>query len=134
MKALPGTNVYLKRDEHHARIEGLAQASGYLAGSGDGQAVITECGVKMVVDFARGQKTGFYLDQRREPLRLRRDRPGPQRAEPVLVHGCLLAEGRGSRRGPGGVGRELEACPGAGRGEREAQSRHPLGSTRVGAG
>ncbi|HSV94327.1 MAG TPA: class I SAM-dependent rRNA methyltransferase, partial [Desulfobacterales bacterium] len=64
VKALPGTSVYLKRDEHHARIEGLAQASGYLAGSGDGQTVITECGVRMLVDFTRGQKTGFYLDQR----------------------------------------------------------------------
>jgi 23S rRNA (cytosine1962-C5)-methyltransferase len=60
----PGVNVYLKRDEHHARVEGLSLASGYLAGSGDGRTVITEGGVKAVVDFARGQKTGFYLDQR----------------------------------------------------------------------
>jgi 23S rRNA (cytosine1962-C5)-methyltransferase len=60
----PGVNVYLKRDEHHARVEGLGLASGYLAGSGDGRTVITEGGVKAVVDFARGQKTGFYLDQR----------------------------------------------------------------------
>lgn len=60
----PGVNVYLKRDEHHARIEGLGLSSGYLAGSGDGRAVITEGSVKVVVDFARGQKTGFYLDQR----------------------------------------------------------------------
>ena len=64
VKALPATSVYLKRDEHHARIEGLALPSGYLAGSGDGHAVITECGVKMLVDYAQGQKTGFYLDQR----------------------------------------------------------------------
>ncbi len=63
-RALPGTNVYLKRDEHHARIEGLATPSGYLAGSGSGQAVIAESGVRLVVDFAHGQKTGFYLDQR----------------------------------------------------------------------
>jgi 23S rRNA (cytosine1962-C5)-methyltransferase len=60
----PGANVYLKRDEHHARIEGLDLPSGYVAGSGDGRAVITEGGVRMVVDVARGQKTGFYLDQR----------------------------------------------------------------------
>jgi 23S rRNA (cytosine1962-C5)-methyltransferase len=61
---VPGVRVYLRRDEHHARIEGLALPSGYLAGSGDGRAVITEGGVRMIVDFARGQKTGFYLDQR----------------------------------------------------------------------
>ncbi|OHD73103.1 MAG: hypothetical protein A2177_13035 [Spirochaetes bacterium RBG_13_68_11] len=63
-RLFPGANVYLKRDEHHARVEGLVLASGYLAGSGDGRTVITEGGVKAVVDFARGQKTGFYLDQR----------------------------------------------------------------------
>ena len=33
-------------------------------GSGNGQAVISECGVKTVVDFAQGQKTGDYLDLR----------------------------------------------------------------------
>ncbi len=60
----PGAKVYLKRDEHHARVEGLVLPSGYLAGSGEGRTVITEGGVKLVVDFARGQKTGFYLDQR----------------------------------------------------------------------
>jgi 23S rRNA (cytosine1962-C5)-methyltransferase len=60
----PGVNVYLKRDEHHARVEGLGLASGYRAGAGDGTTVITEGGVRAVVDFARGQKTGFYLDQR----------------------------------------------------------------------
>jgi 23S rRNA (cytosine1962-C5)-methyltransferase len=60
----PGMKVYLKRDEHHARVEGLALHSGYLAGSGDGRTSITEGGVKLVVDVARGQKTGFYLDQR----------------------------------------------------------------------
>lgn len=61
---LPGVKVYHKRDEHHARIEGIGQASGYLAGAGEGRAVITESGVKMLVDVAQGQKTGFYLDQR----------------------------------------------------------------------
>jgi 23S rRNA (cytosine1962-C5)-methyltransferase len=59
-----GAKVYLKRDEHHARVEGLELPAGYLAGSGDGRTVITEGGVKAVVDFARGQKTGYYLDQR----------------------------------------------------------------------
>ncbi len=60
----PGLNVYLRRDEHFARVEKLARPSGYLAGSGDGTTVIREGGVAMKVDFAHGQKTGFYLDQR----------------------------------------------------------------------
>lgn len=58
------TKVYHKRDDHYGRIEGLELASGYLLGDGDGTATIVESGVRMVVDYARGQKTGFYLDQR----------------------------------------------------------------------
>jgi 23S rRNA (cytosine1962-C5)-methyltransferase len=61
---LPGANIYLKRDEHFARVEKLALPAGYLSGTGDGKVVIHEGGVKILVDFARGQKTGYYLDQR----------------------------------------------------------------------
>lgn len=62
--AFPGARVYLKRDEHHAKVEGLRHAAGYIAGEGDGTSVMTEAGVRFTVDFAQGQKTGFYLDQR----------------------------------------------------------------------
>jgi 23S rRNA (cytosine1962-C5)-methyltransferase len=61
---LPCANVYLKRDEHYARVEALALPSGYLLGDGDGTSIIREAGVRVRVDFQRGQKTGFYLDQR----------------------------------------------------------------------
>jgi 23S rRNA (cytosine1962-C5)-methyltransferase len=61
---LPETKVYLKRDEHYARVEGLRRVSGYLAGNGDGTTVIREGGLKILVDFKEGQKTGYYLDQR----------------------------------------------------------------------
>jgi 23S rRNA (cytosine1962-C5)-methyltransferase len=60
----PGRNIYVKRDEHYARVERLSLASGYARGTGDGTTVITEGGSRLIVDFARGQKTGFYLDQR----------------------------------------------------------------------
>jgi len=60
----PGVKVFLRRDEHFARVEKLAAASGYLRGAGDGTTVIREGGVPLKVDFAHGQKTGFYLDQR----------------------------------------------------------------------
>ncbi len=63
-EAVPVDRVFLKRDEHHARVEGLRLATGYVEGSGDGTSLMTEAGVRFVVDFARGQKTGFYLDQR----------------------------------------------------------------------
>jgi 23S rRNA (cytosine1962-C5)-methyltransferase len=60
----PGVKVYLKRDEHYARVEKLTLASGYIAGEGEGTAAIREGKLKILVDFARGQKTGYYLDQR----------------------------------------------------------------------
>lgn len=61
---LPGRRIYLKRDEHASRAEGMSLESGYLCGEGDGTCVIREGGVKLHVDYARGQKTGFYLDLR----------------------------------------------------------------------
>jgi 23S rRNA (cytosine1962-C5)-methyltransferase len=61
---LSGTHVYLKREEHYGRVEDLTLKSGYLAGTGDGTSTIREGGSLFHVDFARGQKTGFYLDQR----------------------------------------------------------------------
>jgi 23S rRNA (cytosine1962-C5)-methyltransferase len=65
MSALrPDLKVFLRRDEHFARVEKLNAPSGYLRGTGDGTTVIREGGVPLKVDFAHGQKTGFYLDQR----------------------------------------------------------------------
>jgi 23S rRNA (cytosine1962-C5)-methyltransferase len=61
---LPAASVYLKRDEHYARVEKLGFPSGYLSGGGNGTSVIREGNVRLLVDFERGQKTGFYLDQR----------------------------------------------------------------------
>ncbi|HET6451875.1 MAG TPA: class I SAM-dependent rRNA methyltransferase [Spirochaetia bacterium] len=66
----PGLRVYLRRDEHFARVEKLQTASGYLAATGDGTTVIREGGVPLKVDFVHGQKTGFYLDQRANRSRI----------------------------------------------------------------
>ncbi len=63
-KIFPDSRVYLKRDERAARIERLEMVSGYLVGEGDGTEIIEENGIKFIVDYERGQKTGFYLDQR----------------------------------------------------------------------
>jgi 23S rRNA (cytosine1962-C5)-methyltransferase len=60
----PDNAVFLKRDEKAARLEGLERPTGYLAGGGDGTERIREAGLEQVVDIARGQKTGYYLDQR----------------------------------------------------------------------
>lgn len=59
-----GINIYVRRDEHFARVEKLGTVSGYVHGAGDGSTVIREADVRIKVDFAHGQKTGYYLDQR----------------------------------------------------------------------
>ena len=56
--------VYVRRDEHFARVEKLGTVSGYVHGAGDGTTVVREGQVRLRVDFAHGQKTGYYLDQR----------------------------------------------------------------------
>jgi 23S rRNA (cytosine1962-C5)-methyltransferase len=56
--------VFIRRDEHFARVEKLTTASGYVRREGDGTTVIREGDARIKVDFARGQKTGYYLDQR----------------------------------------------------------------------
>ncbi len=60
----PEVNVFIRRDEHFARVEKLSASSGYAHGEGQGSTVIREGDVRLRVDFARGQKTGYYLDQR----------------------------------------------------------------------
>lgn len=57
-------HVFVRRDEHFARVERLSTASGYVRGEGAGSTVIREGDVRLKVDFTHGQKTGFYLDQR----------------------------------------------------------------------
>ena len=68
----PDNAVYLKRDEKAARLEGLTLATGYLRGGGDGRQRIREGELELEVDIERGQKTGFYLDQRDSRLLVRR--------------------------------------------------------------
>jgi 23S rRNA (cytosine1962-C5)-methyltransferase len=63
-RELPETRVYVKRDEHSARVEKLSLASGYARGTGEGITTIREGAIRVLVDFAHGQKTGYYLDQR----------------------------------------------------------------------
>jgi len=68
----PDNAVYLKRDEKAARLEGLRLASGFLRGGGELRQRIREGELELEVDIERGQKTGFYLDQRDSRLLVRR--------------------------------------------------------------
>jgi len=55
--------------ETHAR-EGLATTNGTLSGDPPSELEITEHGLRFSVDLVRGQKTGFYLDQRENRRRV----------------------------------------------------------------
>ena len=58
------TRLYERSDASVRTLEGLPEATGWLAGSGDTGLVITEHDWKLSLDVAEGHKTGFYLDQR----------------------------------------------------------------------
>jgi 23S rRNA (cytosine1962-C5)-methyltransferase len=65
-------NVYERSDVEVRGLEGLEEREGPLHGDGPyGPLVIQENGLEFTVDPAHGQKTGFYIDQRRNRMRLR---------------------------------------------------------------
>jgi len=56
--------IYERNDVPVRELEGLAQQKGYLYGEFDPVVVIEENGVKFYVDVEKGQKTGFFFDQK----------------------------------------------------------------------
>ena len=59
--------VYERNDAAIRELEGLEQGTGWYKGiphTGGTETEITENGVRYLVDFANGQKTGFFLDQK----------------------------------------------------------------------
>lgn len=65
-------NVYERSDVDVRRLEGLPERTGVLAGEAPPpRLLIHENGVDLWVDLLHGHKTGFYLDQRQNRLRLR---------------------------------------------------------------
>jgi len=56
--------IYERSDIATREIEGLEQKKGFLTEAFDTNIMITENGVKYIVDLENGQKTGFFLDQK----------------------------------------------------------------------
>ena len=56
--------VYERSDVEVRALEGLAARSGPMLGVPPERVRVTEDGIAYEIDVARGQKTGFYLDQR----------------------------------------------------------------------
>jgi 23S rRNA (cytosine1962-C5)-methyltransferase len=64
--------VYERSDTDARELEGLAATSGWISGAAaDRPLKIFEHGIEYEVDLAAGQKTGFFLDQRDNRLRVR---------------------------------------------------------------
>jgi 23S rRNA (cytosine1962-C5)-methyltransferase len=64
-------NVYERSDAEVRQLEGLAPATGPFRGSPSDKILIDENGINFSVDITSGHKTGFYLDQRINRLRVR---------------------------------------------------------------
>jgi 23S rRNA (cytosine1962-C5)-methyltransferase len=64
-------NVFERSDAEVRQLEGLAPATGPLRGSPSDKILIDENGINFSVDITSGHKTGFYLDQRINRLRVR---------------------------------------------------------------
>ena len=64
LKQTGSTRLYERSDASVRSLEGLPEATGWLAGSGSTEIILTEHDWKLSLDVAEGHKTGFYLDQR----------------------------------------------------------------------
>jgi 23S rRNA (cytosine1962-C5)-methyltransferase len=58
------TQLYERSDASSRKLEGLEPVTGWLAGEGDTELIITEHDWQLKLNIAEGHKTGFYLDQR----------------------------------------------------------------------
>jgi len=56
--------IYERDDVPVRELEGLAQVNGFLSEEFDTLVEIEENGLKLVIDIAHGQKTGYFFDQR----------------------------------------------------------------------
>lgn len=56
--------LYERSDTSSRKLEGLAEVTGWLRGSGPTELVLREHSWQLGLDIAQGHKTGFYLDQR----------------------------------------------------------------------
>lgn len=63
--------IYERNDAPVRSLEGLSQKAGYIGEPFDPLVEMDENGVRMVVDIQKGQKTGYFLDQTENRLRVR---------------------------------------------------------------
>ena len=79
------TQVYLRNDAKSRTLEGLPLEKGFLRGSGATMVEIHEGPARFLVDIERGQKTGWFCDQRENRLVAARFAAGAEVLE-VFAH------------------------------------------------
>ena len=73
------SDIYERSDEDVRKLEGLPQTKGWVKGGRRGHIIeIFENSIKYLVDIADGHKTGFYLDQRDNRLKVNRNAVGKE--------------------------------------------------------
>ncbi|MGQ0695370.1 MAG: class I SAM-dependent rRNA methyltransferase [Nitrospiraceae bacterium] len=68
VKELNIATVFLRNDAKSRQLEGLPVERGFLRGNGHTQVEVQEGAARFVVDIERGQKTGWFCDQRENRL------------------------------------------------------------------
>ncbi|MBN2407330.1 MAG: class I SAM-dependent rRNA methyltransferase [Elusimicrobia bacterium] len=63
-------NIYVSADETAARLENMDALSYWAKGADPGPVTIKEHGLSLLADLERGQKTGYFFDQRENRLKL----------------------------------------------------------------
>ena len=67
-EATASARVYLRNDAKSRLLEGLSPVTGFLRGDGGTTIEVREGKARFLVDIARGQKTGWFCDQRENRL------------------------------------------------------------------
>lgn len=65
-------SIFERNDVAVREKEGLTQNKGIIYGENNPVVTITENGIKLQIDLLRGQKTGYFLDQKENRLAIRR--------------------------------------------------------------
>jgi len=84
-EATASARVYLRNDAKSRLLEGLSPMTGFLRGDGGTTIEIREGAARFLVDIVRGQKTGWFCDQRENRLAAARLTTGKQVLE-VFCH------------------------------------------------
>jgi len=84
-EATASVRVYLRNDAKSRSLEGLSPVTGFLRGDGGTTIEVREGAARFLVDIARGQKTGWFCDQRENRLAAARLTAG-QRVLEVFCH------------------------------------------------